>query len=234
MRRWMRSVAEIVVGGGLVVGTLLLSPVLRRWYNRWGSTAGERDDPLPGDDLVSRPRLGYTRAITIAAPPERVWPWLAQFGQGKGGFYSYDALENLVGCRIHSVDRILPEHQHPAPGDLVRSGPEGKGYASWVVVEAVPPRHLVLMGADPETGAAPAPVDEIPERGYTASTWQWALRPAADGAATRLVVRQRLAFSPRQRLLWRIVEPLNFVMERAMLRGLKRRAEAGLEEEMIR
>jgi hypothetical protein len=152
-----------------------------------------------------------------------VWPWLAQFGQGRGGFYSYDALENLVGCRIHSTDRILTDHQHPRAGDLIRSGP-GERYASWEVMSVDPPRSLVLMGADPSTGRAPRPTEEIPEKGYAASTWQWELRPDENGA-TRLLVRQRLAHSPSQKLLWRLVEPLNFVMEREMLRGIKRRAE---------
>jgi len=225
IRRAARAGYEIVVGGTLAAGALLLSPLLRRWYNRWGATAAELEQPMLGDELVAGPKLGYTRAISIDAPPEAVWPWLAQFGQGRGGFYSYDGLENIIGCRIHSADRILPEHQRPQPGDLIRSGPEGKGYAAWQILEVDAPRHLVLMGADPETKAAPPVVEEVPERGYVASTWQWALRPSDDGRSTRLVVRQRLTYSPRQRLLWRIVEPLNFVMERGMLRGLKLRAE---------
>jgi hypothetical protein len=220
-----KGARQLLVGGFRAIGTLLLSPVLRYRYNRWGATAAELDAPMPGDDLVAEPKLGYTRATTIDAPPAVVWPWLAQFGQGRGGFYSYDALENLVGCKIHSTDRLLPEHQDSQPGDLIRSGPAGKRYAAWQILDVDPPRHLVLMGADPETLEAPPVVDTVPDRGYVASTWQWELRPLADGEATRLVVRQRLTFSPRQQLLWRLVEPLNFVMEREMLRGIKRRAE---------
>jgi hypothetical protein len=221
----LRAARELIVGGAQVLGTLALSPVLRNRYNRWGATDAEIDTPMPGDELVPEPMLGYTRAITIEAPPRQVWPWLAQFGQGRGGFYSYDALENLVGCRIHSTDRLLPEHRDPRPGDLIRSGPEGKRYAAWQVLEVDAPHHLVMMGADPQTMEAPPVLESIPDRGDAASTWQWALHPLT-GGATRLVVRQRLAFGPRQRLLWRIVEPLNFVMEREMLKGIRRRAEA--------
>jgi hypothetical protein len=214
-----------VAGGSLAVGTLIASPVLRRWYNHWGATDDEVKAPIPGDDLVNDPKLGYTRGVTIAAPPISVWPWLAQLGQGRGGFYSYDALENVIGCRIHSTDQVLPEHQDTAPGDLIRSGPEGKSYAAWEILRVDAPNHLVMMGAEPATRKAPRVVDQIPDKGYAASTWQWVLRSADGGDSTRLVVRQRLTYSPRQRLLWRIVEPLNFVMERKMLLGVKDRAE---------
>jgi hypothetical protein len=221
-----RAACQIVIGGALALGTLILSPLLRRTYNRWGATDAELASPMPGDDLVLDPKLGYTRAITIQAPPQSVWPWLVQFGRGRGGFYSYDGLENLVGCDIHSVDGILPGEQDPHVGDLIRSGPEGKRYAAWQILEIGAPHHLVLMGADPETGAAPDVVTTVPDQGYAGSTWQWLLAPADEGEATRLIVRQRLTYSPNQRLLWRIVEPLNFVMERKMLHGIKRRVEA--------
>jgi hypothetical protein len=98
------NVFENLLGAFQVAGTLILSPVLRPWYNSWGVTEEEAARSLPGDELVPDPRLGYTRAITIQAPPERVWPWLIQIGQGRGGLYSYDGLENLVGCDIHSAE----------------------------------------------------------------------------------------------------------------------------------
>ena len=77
----------------------------------WGATEGELVDPLAGDDLIANADLGATRAIAVRAPTEDVWPWIAQLGQGRGGFYSYDLVENLVGCDIHSADRIVPEWQ---------------------------------------------------------------------------------------------------------------------------
>jgi hypothetical protein len=87
---------------------------------------------MPGDELVPQPVLLSTRAVTIDAPPSAVWPWLAQIGQGRGGLYSYDALENLMGLDIHSADTLVPESQQLAPGDLVRLGsgccvPSGAG-----------------------------------------------------------------------------------------------------------
>ena len=99
---------------------------------------------------MPEPRLGYTWAITIKAPAERVWPWLAQMGQGRGGLYSYDGLENLAGCDIHSVDQILPELQHPQMGELIRLGPQG--YPCFAVAAIEPNRALVLISADPQTG----------------------------------------------------------------------------------
>jgi hypothetical protein len=95
----------------LIVGYL----VLRLIHLRWGATAEEVARSMPGD--LTRP--GSTRAITIDAPPAAIWPWLAQWGQGRGGWYSYDWLENLLGFDIHSADRILPEHQQPQVGDPI-------------------------------------------------------------------------------------------------------------------
>jgi hypothetical protein len=215
---------DLLVGGGRLAGTLLLAPVLRRSYNRHGATDDEVRRPLPGDDLVIRPKLGYTRAITIDAPVEAVWPWLVQFGQGRGGFYSYDTLENLVGCDIHSVDELLPEHQNLRVGDLIRSGRDSM--PCWQVVDVMPPRHLVLIGAGtPAAPRAPDVVDEVPDRGYAASTWQWVLEPLDSERRTRLIVRQRETYSPDQAWLWHLVEPFNFVMEHRMLQGIRERAE---------
>ena len=116
---------ENALGALQISGCLLLSSFLRSWYNRWGASDKEIQETLPGDELVPNPILGYTHAINIAAPPTAIWPWLAQIGQGRAGLYSYDGLENLAGCKIHSAKMILPEHQHPNPGDLVRLGPQG-------------------------------------------------------------------------------------------------------------
>ena len=217
-----RAGADIVVGGAQVLGTTVVAPVLRRRYNQWGATAEEVSAELPGDELVADPDLGYTRAVTIAAAPERVWPWLAQIGQGRGGLYSFDGLENLVRCDIHSSDRILPEHQQLDPGDLIRLGPVG--YPCFRVASVRAGHFLVLVGADPQ----PPHDAATPDSPGGIATWQWHLRAVADGRATRLVVRQRLAHPPRPRwipLMWHLVEPIGFVMERQMLRGIWQRAE---------
>ena len=212
-------------GAFQVGGALVLSPVLRSWYNRWGATPAEVTRPLPGDELAPSPMLGYTRAITIQAPPERVWPWLAQMGQGRGGLYSYDGLENLAGCKIHSAERILPEQQNLQVGDLIRLGPPG--YPCFVVAEIEPPRVLVLLGADPKSGQAVAYRAEM-EKGYAISTWQFILEAIDERAThrgTRLLVRQRLKYSPEMGWVWRLTEPVGFVMERKMLLGIRQRAE---------
>lgn len=206
-------------GAAAIFATLLVSPLLRGRYNRWGADSEECRAGMPGDELVSKPRLGSTRAITIDAPPDAVWPWLVQIGQGRGGLYSYDALENLVGLDIHSADDILPAHQHLAPGDVIRLGKPGS--PCFRVVSVDPGRSLVLISADPATQQAAT----TPVRAGTGASWQWVLHAVGDGSVTRLVSRQRNTHPRRQRLLWRLVEPVGFVMERRMLLGIKERAE---------
>lgn len=94
---------------------------LRPEKRNWGASDAEIRRPLPGDALLPAPQLEATRAITIHAPPTRVWPWLLQIGQGRGGFYSYDWLENLAGCGVRSATRIHPEWQKLDVGDVVRA-----------------------------------------------------------------------------------------------------------------
>jgi hypothetical protein len=144
---------------------------------------------------------------------DQVWPWIAQLGQGRGGFYSYDVLENLVGCDIHSADQIVPEWQDIKVGDQVNLHPEiGLGVA---VVELG--RALVLRGGVP-MGAAPPPYD---------FTWAFVLQEQPE-ATTRLLVRERYAYTQRWAPL--LVEPVAvvaFVMSQRMLRGIRDRAERG-------
>ena len=209
-----------LVAAGAAGAAVAAVSLLRRWYSRWGATAEEVAAPMPGDGLVPAPKLSWTRAVTVDAPPEAVWPWLAQIGQGRGGFYSYDAAENLIGCDIHSAEEILPEHQHPEVGDLIRLAP-GRT-PCYRVAEVDPPRTLVLRGADPETqlsGPAPAARDEL------GTTWAWSVRPADGGRSSRLVVRERYSYPRGQAMLWHLIEPVDFVMERRMLRSIKARAE---------
>jgi hypothetical protein len=94
-------------------------PDCRSRQLRWGATDEEFDATLAGDGLIPNADLTATRAITISAAAEDVWPWLAQLGQGRGGFYTYDWLENLVGADIHSADHIEPEWHDPEVGDQV-------------------------------------------------------------------------------------------------------------------
>lgn len=199
-----------------IAATVALSPLLRPLYARWGASDDEVAAAMPGDAIVSTPTLQSTRAIDIAAAVADVWPWLLQLGYGRGGLYSYEGLENLIGCDMVNADTILPEHQHLAPGDRVRMGPPG--YPSFRVVDLVPAAHLVLQACDPKTDA---PGD---------MTWVFALRPTDTGA--RLLVRGRLRYEPDALhvMTWRVVtDPIWFVMERRMMIGIRDRAEGRRE-----
>lgn len=214
-----RNVLEMIVGGAEIGAAAITAPLMRHSYNRWGATAAEVASAMPGDELVPRPKITSTRAITVGAPPEHVWAWVVQIGQGRGGFYSFDALENLIRCDIHSAGRINPQLQELHAGDLILLAPAEAPCFRVTTVE--PPGVLVLAGADPETRAV-LPVPATPED--MAHVWQWVLRPAT-GGGTRLVVRQRYCYPRRQAALWHFVEAVSFVMERQMLRGIKARAE---------
>jgi hypothetical protein len=140
--------------------------------------------------------------------------------RGRGGLYSYDALENAIGCDIRSAASIVEELQQLEVGELVRLGPEG--YPAFQVVGVEPARSLVLMGVDPATHELPP--TPVTSDTTAATTWSWQLKPRGD-EGTRLVTRQRLTFPRTQSVLWHVVEPINFVMERRMLVGIKRRTE---------
>lgn len=218
------TLADNLHGALLIGANTLFSPLLRGWYNRWGATAAELQRALPGDDLLPRPRQAFTRAVTINAPPDRVWPWIAQIGQGRGALYSYELLENIARCDMHNLNHIDPALQHIQPGDRVRLGPEG--YPVYKVHTVEPGRYLLLVGADPATGAVPD-LTQNPAA-YTFSTWLFYLEP--DGRSrTRLIMRGLLDFAPPSfgfRLLWGVTEPIGFVMMRRMLIGIRQRAEA--------
>lgn len=215
------AATDVIIGGAQVLAATLTAPIGRGRYNRWGATDAELVAAMPGDELVLHPLLGYTRAITIDAPPENVWPWLVQMGQGRGGLYSYDGLENLVGCDIHSADRVLPDFQRLEVGELIRLGPTG--YPCFRVHQVTPGDSLVLVGADPRPPHAAA----APDSPTGIATWQWKLHATPDAQGTRLVTRQRLSYQPTRgnSVLWHVVEPIGFVMERRTLRGIKARAE---------
>ncbi|HUG64999.1 MAG TPA: hypothetical protein VMK83_07260, partial [Gaiellaceae bacterium] len=95
----------------------LYSRFLRQRVLRWGASADEAAARLPGDELLEDADGVATRAIDVAAPPSAVWPWIAQMGpRPRGGAYTYDWIENLIGLDMHSTERVLPEFQHPAVG----------------------------------------------------------------------------------------------------------------------
>ena len=175
---------------------------VRPWQLTWGATSEEVARPLPGDDLVLKPMFDATRAITINAPPDRVWPWLVQVGVTRAGWYSYDLLDNLGRP---SAQRIIPKFQHLAPGDVVPMSPDGK--------------HGI------EVHSLDAPTSMVwSSPGETSWTWQLDTRP--DGT-TRLItrIRSRMRLNPRSIAFYAVVELADIWMIRKMLLNLRERAE---------
>jgi hypothetical protein len=205
----MRKLIESVSGASQIAVHILLYPLL--W--RWRSTEEERSLGLPGDEFVAEPQWTYNHSISIDAPRSAVWPWLLQLGQGRGGFYSYETLENLVGCQIHNVMEIRPELQRLRVGEtIVTHGRSGYGPP---VTRIEPGRSLVLGGPPNESGSQ--------------ATWAFHLLDGPN-ATTRLLERGRgvagsglaeqLGFGPY------LIDPIGFVMSRKMLRTIKQLAEA--------
>jgi hypothetical protein len=203
------TIIEEGLGAVTIAVTILASPLLRPWYSKWGASEAEVKKRMPGDDQVPDPTLESTRAITIQAPMAEVWPWLVQMGQGRGGLYSYERLENLVGCDMHNAERIIPEQQHLSVGDKVRLS-QADSTPYFVVTAIEPGRAIILGGDDPPT------------------TWGFILEPI-DENSTRLIIRFRQQYEPSlgNVIGWRVfTDPITFVMERKMLQGIKVRAEA--------
>ena len=191
---------------------LVYAAAVRPWFLRWGATDGETHKTLPGDSVLPNAPSAATRAITIHAPPERVWPWLAQIGQGRGGFYSYAWLENLFGCQIVNADRIHPQWQEVKPGDGVRLAPKMPP----IPVLLVEKNRALVLGSAAGTAQVP-PV-----------TWAFVLEEAP-GQATRLLIRWRSQTPATLRDLALnkfLLEPIHFTMERRMMLGIRERAEA--------
>lgn len=195
-----------ITGGllGLSAAVAVWAGLWRPWHLTWGATPEEVARPLPGDGLVPSPTFDATRAISIGAPPEQVWPWLVQVGTGRAGWYSYDLLDNLGRP---SARRIVPELQHLAPGDVVPMSPDGE-------------RGLEVHSLDrPRTMIWGTPGD---------TTWVWQLEARPDGT-TRLLtrIRSRLRWTPTSVAFAGLLEVADFWMIRRMLLGLRERAESG-------
>ncbi len=179
---------------------------------RWGATDTEVARAMPGDELSDQPTFLSTRAITIDATPEAIWPWLAQIGYGRAGFYGYDVLENLGSARgIRSADRIVPELQRIAVGD-----PLPLSAAGGLIINAVSPnRYLVWSGKE----------------GRYPGAFTWALYPV-DANHTRLVSRIQWSHHWTQPLVLFIdlfTEFTDHLAVRKILHGVKDRAERRVE-----
>jgi len=201
--------------GGLAVPAIYVLCVRPRMLT-WGAMPDEVLGPYPGDEMFPRPNGGATMATTIAAPPAQVWPWLAQMGGDRGGWYSWDRIDNNGR---HSVDRLVPEWQ-----DL-HEGQRLKGPTNWFTVAIVEPgRTLVLHSSYRLTGRPFEPSDRMPWS-YVDAIWGFHLRQTADGHC-RLIVRTRGRNGPRWLtgplavLVW---EPVHFVMQMRQFHNLSRR-----------
>jgi hypothetical protein len=185
-----------------LAATGVYSLLLRRRILNWGATEDEADARLPGDELLEKPDGVATRAITIDAPASAVWPWLVQMSPSpRGGAYTYDWIENLLGLNMHSSDQVLAEYQHPRVGEGFGYGPNKMSYT---IVE--PERVLALGSAD--------------------GNWAWTFVLREQDGRTRLISRNRFRLPRLRDKLGMIpMEPGSLVMERKMLRGIKGRAE---------
>jgi hypothetical protein len=204
------------IGGMAAIVVALLTPMLRGRRTCWGLARAEADASWPGDDLVPTPRWGWTHAIEIGAPADEVWPWVAQIGLRKAGFYSYTAIENAVGCGIVNADRIHPEWTRVSVGDDFRLHP---AMLPMTVARVEEGRWFVARAGGP---AGPNCTVEV--------SWLFHVAPLGTG---------RSRFSSRFRCRWSggglgaalafgptLDEPIGFVMDRRMLRGVRERIQA--------
>ncbi|TYK52450.1 SRPBCC family protein [Actinomadura decatromicini] len=201
--------AKALIGlGSAAAGLAAAYPVfLRKRCLTWGATGDEASMTMPGDDLLAEPAVLATRAITVHAPADAVWPWLVQMGSGRGGAYTYDWIENLLGLDMHSAKEVLPEFQNLQVGETYPLGPKGPRLR----VEILDPDHALVFRSEDGNWV-----------------WAFALLPCADGS--RLVSRNRIAMPhasiPVRLFNLLVMEPGSLIMERRMLFGIKERAEA--------
>ena len=224
MKKWILRGVYVILAV-LVVSGLVYHLGLRHWCMHWGASDAEIRAALPGDELMPQyARPDVTHAITIAAPPQKIWPWLMQIGQDRSGFYSYTIFENLFGADMPKVEHLVPEWKPRAIGETVwfatprRFHGEGKMIAAIVssdqafaMVSANDWRNLQAGGSARE------------------GLWSFTLVPIESGQ-TRLIARLRGATPPTltSRLIGRLFwEPAHFVMEQRMLRRIRDLAERG-------
>jgi hypothetical protein len=202
---------------GIVAFSVIYALAIRPWHLRRGATREEVRRSLPGDELVPNPKFVWNQAITINAPASDVWPWLVQIGNQRAGWYSWDGIHRLVGVAgsvdddRRSANRIIPELQNLAVGDVIRMMPEDMGAPGFAVASIEPERALVTH-IDDENGAS----------------WVWVLEPI-DAETTRLIVRFRQSWEPglANTLMFGIADELgSLVMQPKTLAGIRQRAEA--------
>jgi hypothetical protein len=213
-RTWHRVGVAVAAMFLLHISATIL---LRPWHMGWGTTAAQRAGVVPGDELMPDARYVMDHAVQINAPADSVWRWLVQIGQDSGGFYSYGWLERLVGDDVHNADRVVPEWQQLAVGDLVRAA--HPGYLGGVFG-----RDIGWRVARVEHG-----------RALVLENWGSFVVHRTDTGRCVLHIRTRgggrpslgnVALAPAGLLVF---EPIHFMMERRMLLGIRDRAEAGYQ-----
>jgi hypothetical protein len=195
-RTVIAAVASLT-GVSLVYEKFMRTPILN-----WGSTTDEATAHLPGDELLEDADGVATRAITIDAPASAVWPWIAQMGPSpRGGAYTYDWIENLLGLNMHSADHVLAEFQYPQVGDTL-----GYGRNRMRFERVEPQRVLAIRSED--------------------GNWVWSFLLHERDGQTRLISRNRFRLPSLTTKIGMIpLESGSLIMERKMLHGIKQRAE---------
>ncbi len=191
----------------------------RPWFLRWGATDAEIAMQLPGDEIVTRAASQETRAITIQAPAGAVFPWLAQIGQDRAGFYSYQSLENLFGCEMPDVRALDPRLARWTVGDKLWMYPPRKaGGAGFAVLMRFDLGHALVFGTRQLGTAATAPPD---------ASWAFVVQPI-DETSSRVLFRGRGAGGLHRfaaAFTAGVFEPVHFAMEQRTLQGVKMLAE---------
>lgn len=204
----MKRIFKLIgVLAGLAIVAGFLTAALMPWMDRWGATDDEIAASYPGDELVPSPRITYTRAVSINAPPEEIYPWIVQLGADKGGMYSYTWFEtHILRCPLTNADRIHEEWQNLTVGDKVKMCPDENAPPAYEVA-MIDSDHAIILGHY--------------ENGQWVDVWQLVLVPQAEGT-TRLILRSRDA---KQGWMWDMIRPGEFIMMRGMLLGIRERAE---------
>jgi hypothetical protein len=205
-----RALFVVAVAAGAAAYVQWFQP----WFRRWGATDTEVEESWAADAFAEPAIVRHTRAITIDAPVSTVWAWLAQIGQDQAGFYSYTALEDLVGARMRNVDELHPEWAQRVAGDTVWLADHDRwGEVGRQVLLAVEPERSFVM-------VSPAEYERVRAGGLASGYWGFRLDPLDGGTRTRLLTRASggAVGTP-------VFDVLHFVMEQAMMRGIKRRAE---------
>lgn len=219
------SFTQILEGfeGVAIIIACYLTFFLKPLRERWGLSKEEAKRPLPGNELVSSPKSKFTHAIKINAPAKYVWPWIAQIGQGRGGFYTYEALENLIGLQIYNSEVVLPDFQNPTIGDTVAFSPEDR---SPIVICEHGRAMAIENSLDMDSKQLYDPKGPSPKN-FLHLSWLWYVE-ALDDNHCRFISRNRVDYSPsfKNKLMFGpLTEPIVFAMDRKMCLGIKKRAE---------